>query len=430
MRVKEILRAYIPENILIGYHFLKAYCAAMYYGFPGKKMHVIGITGTKGKTTSANLIWAVLTSGEYKTGLIGTANIRIGEKEEVNRLHMTMPGPWIVQKLLKDMYSAGCTHVVMEVPSEGLKLYRHTGINFEVGIFTNLSPEHLASHGGSFEKYKQMKGRLFALLSERNGTTAIINADSEHASYYSSFPVTHSITYGIEKGKLRAEHIIENKSGVSFSVNGTLFNLNILGAFNVYNALSAIAVGQTYNIPDNKIRDGLLSIDVIPGRMELIDEGQPFTVIVDYAHEQLSINTLLDTASRMTEGNIIVLIGGEGGGRDKQKREHMGRASGIKAHYVIVTTTDPYDEDPKQIAEEIAKFSEQAGKIRDKTLFVEIDRRSAITKAFTIANPGDIVLCTGMGAQETMMMGGETLPWDERKIVRELLVTYMKKHDS
>ena len=413
----------MPESIRTIYHAVNAWAAALVYRFPGKKLYVIGITGTKGKTSTANLIWSVLHAGGYKTGLMGTANIRFGEEEEVNRMHMTMAGPWTTQRLLAKMRNKGCTHVVMEVTSEGLKQYRHIGICFQIAVFTNLSPEHLASHGGSFEKYKEMKGRLFQTLAHVPGSIAIINTDSDHGEYYAHFPASKTITYGLYSGAVRATNIMETQDGVRFTVEHQTFNLSILGMFNVYNALPALAIGNELGISTENIRKGLASLSVIPGRMERIDMGQDFTVIVDYAHEKLSMNTLLDTAiGWATEGkNIIAIVGAEGGGRDPAKREHIGRAAGTKADYVIVTTTDPYDDDPGMLAEEVAKYAQLAGKERDRTLFVILDRREGLQKALSLARTGDIVLATGMGAQETMIVKGHALPWNERAVIKELL---------
>lgn len=421
--IRRLLARITPEKLKLYYHAGEAFLAALWYGFPGKKLMMIGITGTKGKTTTANLVWSVLNQGGFKTGLIGTANIRIGNEDHVNTMHMTMPGPWKTQKLLRQMIHAGCTHVVMEVTSEGLKQYRHLGIIFTIAIFTNLSPEHLASHNNDFELYKKTKGKLFETLATVPNSISIVNTDTPHGSFYASFEASKVMTYGLESGMVQATNINETETGSHFDVNGELYTLSILGVFNIANALPAIIVGQELGIAYNDIRHGLSSLTLIPGRMEKIEAGQPYTVIVDYAHEQLSINTLLDTAHmwRKDDGRIISIIGAEGGGRDPAKREHLGRAAGTKSDYVIVTTTDPYDDDPIMLAEAVAGFAELAGKKRDETVFVIINRKDALRKAFALARTGDIVLVTGMGAQETMIVQGKALPWNERVIVRELI---------
>ena len=427
--MRKLLAKITPDSLKIAFHRCNAYLAALWYGFPGKKMYMIGITGTKGKTSTANLVWSVLARGGKKTGLIGTANFRIGEVEKPNLMHMTMPGEWTTQKMLKEMLEAGCTHVVMEVTSEGLKQYRNTGIVFKIGIFTNLSPEHLASHNNDYNLYRQTKGRLFKSLESVPGSISIINADSDEAPYYSSFKAAKVITYGINAGRIQAEKITETETGTKFEVDGEPYALNILGTFNVYNALPAITVGQELGIATMNIREGLAAINLIPGRMEKIDEGQPYTVIVDYAHERLSINTLLDTVAswKGEHGHIISIVGAEGGGRDPRKREHIGRAAGAKSDYVIVTTTDPYDDDPEMLAEAVAGFTEMAGKKRGETVFVVVDRKEGLRKALSLAREGDIVLATGMGAQETMMTKNGSEPWNEREIIRQLIKESLKK---
>ncbi len=317
----------------------------------------------------------------------------------------------------------------MEVTSEGLKQKRHTAISFQTAVFTNLSPEHLASHNNNFQTYKEMKGVLFKTVAKIKGSLSIVNTDTEHGEYYASFPAEKIITYGLTGGTVQATNIKETEEGLVFDVGGELYILNILGTFNVANALPAIILGKELGMTQMKIRQGLAAISLIPGRMEKIDGGQPYMVLVDYAHEQLSINSLLDDANnwRKEGSRIITVVGAEGGGRDPAKREHLGRAAGTKSDYVIVTTTDPYDDDPEMLCEAVAGFAELTGKKRDETLFVIVDRREGLQKALSIAHEDDIVLFTGMGAQETMMVKGEALPWNERQIVRELIQESLKK---
>ena len=429
-QIKKKLKKFLPEKLVIYYHFICAYIAALLYSFPTRNLTVIGVTGTKGKTTVSNIIWSVLNSGGYKTGMIGTANIRVDNIETINDTHMTMPGPFVMQKLLRKMVNAGCTHVVMEVSSEGLKQYRHIGINYKIAIFTNLSPEHLSSHENSYEKYREAKGKLFNSLSKNNNTISIINADSDDAKYFASFKADTVVTYGIKNGDVRAIDVEEDGNSISFSVGIERYITKLLGKFNVYNILPAIIVGHNFKISYEKIREGILNMSVVQGRMEKINVGQNFTVVVDYAHEQLSINTLLDTAKswkKSENSNIIAIIGAEGGGRDRSKCEHIGRAAGIKANYVIVTTTDPYDDDPQVLANEVASFAVSAGKELNKSVFVIVDRLEAVRKALNMAQKDDIVLFTGMGAQLSMVVKGENIPWNEREIIKSELEKIVKK---
>lgn len=432
--MKKFIKKILPENILIFYHYLYATLCAFYFGYPSKKMIVIGITGTKGKTTTANFIWSVLQTGGLKTGLIGTANIRIGDTEMLNSYHMTMPGSSITQKLLYKMYKAGCTHVVMEVTSEGLKMHRDAGIFFDVAIFTNLSPEHLPSHNNSFELYKETKGKLFKSLygylkyidGKKIPKISIINIEDPHGSYYYEFRSDKKISYGYTKGDIQPSILEKKTNSMVFQVSGNTYTINMIGDFNILNALPAIIVGKEFNIPTEKIQRGISSLSSVPGRMELISEGQNFTVLVDYAHEKLSMHNLLRNARDYVGANhkVIVLFGAQGGGRDKNKRKEMGILAAEHADYVLLTADDSYEEDTMHIIKEIFFYVEKQGKLLDKTVFLIEDRREAIKKAFDLAQKGDIVLLAGKGAEQTIILQNKHIPWDDRAVARELLKKY------
>lgn len=435
MQFKTYIKKIIPEICIIWYHAFNTWCATIYYGFPAKKMVMIGITGTKGKTMTANFVWSVMRAGGYKTGLIGTANIRIDTEERINPYHMTMPDVWILQKLLKEMYNHGCTHVVLEATSEGMKLKRHLGLYFDVAVFTNLSPEHLPSHNNDFNTYRKAKAALFKSLKKYPKKIndipvqkiCITNADSPDGAFYASFDADKKFTYGIEQGWIRALNIVQLPTGVSFTVNEFPYELSILGSFNIYNALPAIIIGQYVGgMHESDINHGLQSLSNIPGRMEEILLGQPFRVIVDYAHEKLSMNTLLDTIREFKKptAKIIVLFGAQGGGRDKGKRQWMGYAAGEKADYVILTSDDSYEEDPQHIIDDIAPYVKEKGKQEGTDLFLIVDRRMAIKKAFELARKDDIVLLTGKGAEQFIILGTNHIPWDDRIVAKEELKPY------
>ncbi|PIQ91312.1 MAG: hypothetical protein COV70_04350 [Parcubacteria group bacterium CG11_big_fil_rev_8_21_14_0_20_39_22] len=432
-------RKIVPEPIILWYHFLLSILGSILYGRPSKKMIIIGVVGTKGKTSTINFIWSVLNAGGYKTGIVTTANVKIGDKEVINSAHRTMPGRFEMQKFLRTMADSGCSHCIIEPTSEGIKQHRHRGIDFDILVFTNLSPEHLASHGGSFENYKKTKGKIFARLHKikhkvfkcrRIDKVTIINADDDHANYYLSFKADKKISYGkSESANYRAHNITEGKNGVKFETKGSKFSLQTLGTFNVYNALPAIVIGKIFNVPTNLIGRGLASLSTIPGRMQRIDEGQPFTVIVDYAHEGKSMYESINACRKLAGKNrVLVLLGSEGGGRDIEKREAMGTVAGRDANVVVASTTDPYDDDPKEILDMIAGASKKEGKRDGTDLFVIVDRRQGIRKILSLAGIGDVVLITGMGSQLTMIVEkGKVLPWDEIKIVKEELQKLLKK---
>jgi UDP-N-acetylmuramoyl-L-alanyl-D-glutamate--2,6-diaminopimelate ligase len=436
--MKNKIKKIIPYKIFDIYYYSSAILSALVYSFPSKKMIVIGVTGTKGKTSTINFIWSCLTAGGYKTGIISTANIRIGEKESMNKYHMTMPGRFVIQSLMSDMAKQGCRFCIIETTSEGIKQHRNIGISYDILVFTNLFPEHLPSHDNSFEKYKQTKGIIFKdLISSFRKIVAgnevkkviITNSDSDHAEYYSSFKSDEKISFSINKNSdYKAENISNTKTGVKFDVNGEEYETKILGKFNIYNALPAIAISKLFNIDKTSIRKGLKHLELIPGRMEIINEGQDFTVVVDYAHEKESMTNLLQTAVsiRKPGSKIIVLLGAEGGGRDKAKRPLMGEISAKLADYVIVANVDPYEDDPKEIIEDIAVVAEKFGKTRNKDLFTIEDRKTAIEKAFELAKTDDIVLITGKGAEQSMIIDGKSIPWDDRKVVRSILIANKK----
>ncbi len=436
--MKNKIKKIIPYKIFDIYYYSSAILSALVYSFPSKKMIVMGVTGTKGKTSTINFIWSCLTAGGYKTGIISTANIRIGKTESMNKYHMTMPGRFVIQSLMSDMAKQGCRFCIIETTSEGIKQHRNIGISYDILVFTNLFPEHLPSHDNSFEKYKQTKGIIFGdLISSFRKIIAgdevkkviITNSDSDHAEYYSSFKSDEKISFSINKNSdYKAENISNTKTGVKFDVNGEEYETKILGKFNIYNALPAIAISKLFNIDKTNIRKGLKHLELIPGRMEIINEGQDFTVVVDYAHEKESMTNLLQTAVSIRKPNskIIVLLGAEGGGRDKAKRPLMGEISAKLAEYVIVANVDPYEDDPKEIIEDIAIVAEKFGKIRNKDLFTIEDRKTAIEKAFELAKTDDIVLITGKGAEQSMIIDGESIPWDDRKVVRSILIANKK----
>ena len=430
--MKRLIKRLVPERVMLTYHYVVAVLAALVYGVPSRKMVVIGVTGTKGKTSAINFIWSVLTKGGYKTGIISTANIRIGDMEMLNKYHMTMPGRFTIQKLLSQMVKAGCKYCLVETTSEGLKQYRQVGVYYDWAVFTNLFPEHLEAHGGIFTKYKETKAKMFKGLTRHRKIidgkkiekVIIANKDSEYADYFLQFPADKKIIFGLKSGgDYRATDIVEENSEIEFKAGGYEFELNIPGRFNIYNALPAIIIGQLVGVPNELIAEGLEKLRVIPGRMERIDVGQNFIVIVDYAHEKESITAVLETANKMRtdNGKVIILLGAEGGGRDRAKRPIMGELAGKMADYVVVSNVDPYDDDPEKILEDITVAVEKVGKTRNENLFVIADRREGIKKALSLASTDDVVLITGKGAEQSMVIKGRRTPWDDREVVKEEL---------
>lgn len=401
-------------------HFILAYGAYWFYGCPARKLIVVGVTGTKGKSTTCRLIASVLEAGGSKVGMLTTVEFQIAEKRWLNDKKMTMLGKGKIQSMLKQMVKAGCKYAVVETSSEGILQYRHIGLNYNMVVFTNLGTEHSERHGG-FENLKKDKAKIFV-----KAKTIIANVDDKNASFYLNFPAQEKHTFGLNsqnQQEILGENIVSDQSGVDFSVGQQKFRLNILGRFNVYNALAAIAVGRAQNISDEKIATGLASVKLVEGRMELVDVGQNFKVIVDYAHEPMSLTELFKSLREMVRDNkVIAIVGSDGGGRDKGKREAMGEVAGRLADYVIITDVNCYDEDPAQIAEMLAKGARAAGKRDNENLFVIIDRREAIAKAIALAGTGDAVAITAKGTEPYIAVaGGKRIPWEDRRVAREIL---------
>jgi len=418
------------------YHFLLAYISYWLFGRPSKKIIVIGVTGTKGKSTTCRYITSVLEAGGYKVGLLSTVDIQIAGRRVLNKYKMTMLGRGKIQRLLKKMVKAGCQYAVIETASEGILQYRHFGLNYDVAVMTNLGTEHSERHGG-FENLKRDKGKLFSGLQNKKMIDSkdvkkviVVNGDDKNADFYYNFPSDekwvcsiNSNTIKNEENILKAQNIKVTNRGTSFKID-SVYDLKLVGDFNVYNALFAIAVGKSQNISEKNIKDGLENVEKVEGRMEYIDQGQDFDVIVDYAHEPMSLTALFNTLRRLLikDGRLISIVGSDGGGRDKKKREKMGEIAGELSDFVIITDVNCFDEDPKAIAQMLAIGARSVGKKEDKDLFIEIDRKKAIQKAFNIAKKGDVVVITAKGTEPCIVQaGGNRIPWDDRDVARELL---------
>ncbi|MBI2099090.1 UDP-N-acetylmuramyl-tripeptide synthetase [Candidatus Uhrbacteria bacterium] len=431
--LKKLVKKILPRGFLTVYHLFLALSASLWYGHPSRKMIVIGITGTKGKSTTAYMLAKILEDAGYKVGLSSTAIFKIAGREWLNATKMTMLGRFALQKMLREMVVAGCSYAIVESSSEGLAQSRHAGIDYDVAVFTNLTPEHIESHGG-FENYKKAKGKLFASLKESakkkvgNGKKIIVaNLDDENAEYFLNFWADEQYGYGMKlkaiSYKLKAflaEDVELSPDGSRFKIDGMDINLKLIGRGNVYNALAAITAAASQGIRISVAADVLAEINTIAGRMEFVRAGQNFTVIVDYAHEPESTRQLYETIKLLPRKRLIQVFGSTGGGRDVSRRRILGLLAGENVDIVIVTTDDPYDDDPLLIAKEVAAGAEEAGKKTGENLFVILDRRAAIGKAIQTAAEGDIVLITGKGSEQVMVLAeGRKIPWDDRTIARE-----------
>ncbi len=437
--MKALLKKIVPHFIFSLYYCAVAYCGAIVYGFPSRKMLVVGITGTKGKTSTSHYVWSVLQHSGIKTGMITTVAVRIGDVEQVNTMHMSMPGRFFLQKTMKDMLRAGCEAVIVETTSQGIDQYRHKGIAYDIAIFTNLSPEHIDSHG-SYKNYRAAKAKLFEYISyarakiwrgKKITPASILNFDDGEYGFYNSISAPQKYTYGLQDGaQVRATHVLTTPHTVSFSVDTTRYDLSVAGTFMIPNALAAITVGKHLHLDTNLVTEAIHDVKHIAGRMQEVKTYTDFRVFVDYAHEKLSMKALLTNLKAMAEGKrVIVVFGAEGGGRDKSKRIEMSEVVSLHADYAVVSDTDPYDEDPTLIVEEIGQHLRSFGMVKDENYFLVPDRRSGIYKALTLAQSGDIVVCTALGAQESMAReNGTFIPWNEVAVVQEELAHLEKNN--
>lgn len=453
------IKKYIPQKIFKAlqpaYHFLMSWLAALVYRRPSEEIIVIGVTGTTGKTTSVYLIAKMLEAAGFKSGFTSTAIFNDGAKEWLNDKKMTMVGRFFTQKILRRMIANSCRYAIVETTSEGIKQYRHRFINYDILVFTGLYPEHIEAHG-DFKSYKNAKGKLFTHLTRcqtkyidsakkvvispanlkklelnRVKKTIIVNGDDEHKDYFLSFWAEAKIIFinstevpdqSNDIKQINYRIVKVSQHGTGFSVQDEIINLQLVGEFNVQNAMVAVAVGLSQGLDIKDIKAGLESIEGVAGRLERIDEGQDFTVIVDYAFEPNAIKKLYQALKLIPHQRIIHVLGSAGGGRDKTRRSQLGELAGRNADYVIITDEDPYDDDPKIIIDQIAQGALEAGKIFNTNLDKIYDRREAIKKALNLAESNDLVLITGKGSEQFICQAnGEKIPWDDRAVTRGLL---------
>ncbi len=390
MTFKENIKKFIPKFLLRAYHFGLAFFGALVFGFPGKSksIKIIGVTGTSGKSTTVDLITRILEEADEKVASASSIRFKVGEKEWDNKYKMTMPGRFVIQKFLSQAVKAGCKYAVLEVTSEGIRQFRHKFINFDTVVFTNLTPEHIESHGG-FENYRNEKLKLFKACKNIH----IINADDKNAEYFLN---------------IKAKQIIKFSIKDADKVN---LKLNLMGDFNIMNALSAISVANVYGVDLENCKKALEKAKGISGRMEVVAEN-PIKVVVDYAHTPDQLEAVYKSFAGK---NLVCVLGSCGGGRDKWKRPVLGELAKKYCQQIIITNEDPYDENPEEIVNQVmATAGNNAKKI--------LDRKEAIKTAISVAKPGEVVIITGKGSEPWMCLeNGRKIPWDDRQIAREAL---------
>ncbi len=460
------------NSLVLPWHWLEAVKAGVKYRWPAKNLRVIGVTGTNGKTTTCFMIWKMLNEAGHKTGLLTT----VGWSEDGKKLHdqvahMTTERVDILNERMRKVADAGAEFLVLEVTSHALAQYRTLGVPIEIAVFTNLTHEHLDYHK-TMKKYRNAKLKLF-----KKSEYGVVNADDPSAIFFMKpYAYGDIISYGIEQGDLRATEVELKASGVKYvchdmrrkgqnSSHDIIIETQIPGKFNVYNSLATVAVGKRVGLSDQEIASGIRALESVEGRMTRVREGQNFEVIVDYAHtpdalekvfqsvasgrisssEPASVSlqdaksssvrssvlsrtssenpALCDGEAENEMGRKIISVHGGAGQRDSSTRAERGEILGKNSDIVIITEDDSRDEDPQEIAEMFVKGAEKAGKVRDKDLFVIIDRREAIKKAIKMAKEGDVVLILGKGHEKTILRGDGAHEFEDEKVAREILLS-------
>ncbi len=409
-RILKLGRKAIPRPVFDflqpWYHGVLALSGQAFFGWPSWKIKVIGVTGTKGKSTTVFLIAKFLEEAGYKTAGIGSLGYKIGDREWPNNLKMTMPGRWKIQKFLAQAIKENCRFAVLEVTSEGIKQKRHWGLKFDTAVFTNLEKEHIESHG-SFEKYYLAKQNLF----KRTKNLHVLNADSPYLDLFSKFKAEKKVFYSLKDYN---------------------FESSLQGDFNKYNILAAAETVKNYGVSPEMIQKALDKIKMIPGRMEFIpafvrtSAGREtlFNVVVDYAHTPGSLEAVYQTLKESLKfkgSKLICVLGACGGGRDRWKRPIFGWLAENYCDRIILTDEDPYEENPLSILKEIESgFSKS--KVQSPKSQIILDRKEAIKKALTIAQKNDIIVITGKGSENSMAVkGGRKIPWSDKGVVLDLL---------
>ncbi len=441
---KQTIRKFVPESFVNRYHYALARIASIWYRHPSDKLVVIGVTGTNGKSTTTEFIGRILEHAGARVGWTSTASFKVADREWINHKKMTMLGRFETQKLLREMVKAGCSYAIIETSSQGIAQSRHIGINYDVAVLTNLTPEHLESHGG-WENYKNAKKQLFIKTKHSRRKkiqghffekTAVVNLMDPSSQSFLSIGLDRSFGFGIDGYILPsvedrplsvvpviAEHVEYSPSSIGFTLNDKKWTTQLVGRFYLENLLAAVSVCRALGLDWPILREVVAEhLSFVPGRLERIDEGQSFSVIVDYAYEPYALQAVYDSIKLFAHKKVIHIVGSAGGGRDIARREILGEMCASHDDVVIVTNEDPYDDDPMEIINDIADSAVAHGKKEGIDLFRILDRGQAIDYAISLAHPGDLVLITGKGSEPVMAVAnGKKIPWDDRVAARASL---------
>lgn len=415
------LRKLIPKKIFQFfqplYHLILVSLGAVLYNYPSRKLFVIGVTGTKGKSTTVELINAILEASGYKTALSNTIRFKIADHSEPNLYKMSMPGRFFIQKFLRQAVDAGCTHAVVEITSEGARQHRNKFIELDAFVFTNIAPEHIESHG-SYEKYRDVKVSIGKAIedSEKQNRVVVVNKDDKEAPLFLEIKADKVVTYSLKN----AEPYSTTSENNVLMFKDIKIVAHLGGEFNLYNILAAATLADAIGISTDNIQKGIEGVKIVKGRFERIDEGQNFDVIVDYAHTP---DSLTEVYKALKENKLVCVLGNTGGGRDRWKRTEMAKIADDHCSHIILANEDPYDEDPHAIVNEMRKA------ILNTPSEIILDRReaikSAIEKAVALTKNNErrvSVVITGKGTDPYIMgANGSKEEWSDEKVAREEL---------
>lgn len=411
--IENFLKRILPEGLYTAlfsaYHFIFAWAAALWYGLPARKLFVIVITGTKGKSSTCEMVNAILEEAGYRTALLSTIRFKIGNESKPNLFKMTMQGRGYVQKMLGEALKRDVTHAVVEVTSEGARQFRNAALFPDALIFTNIAPEHIESHG-SYDAYKEAKMRIGKSLvrSYKRPRVIVANPEDEVGARMLALPVERALPFSLS----RAQPFEARETAALMTWKGASFEIPFPGEFSILNALAAATLADELGVPAETVAKALSRMKPILGRVEMINAGQPFLVVVDYAHTPDSLKALY---AAFPGKRKICVLGNTGGGRDTWKRPLMGQIADEACAEVILTNEDPYDENPRGIVEEMA-----AGMKRKPEIIM--DRREAIAHALSMGRAGDAVLISGKGTDPFIMeANGKRTPWSDAAVVHEEL---------
>ncbi len=427
--VKKIIPSKLFKKIEPLGHLIESVIMNIIYGFPARRMHIIGVTGTNGKTTTTFLIHKMLSKAGFKVAMLSTVAYGVGEDLKPQIQHMTTEKASVLQSRLRDFKQAGVEWVVVETSSHSLAQYRNWGLPYEIVVMTNVTNDHLDYHG-TFDNYLEAKRKLFKIAAKNSCGFGVVNADDKAAKRFMD-SVPRSVSYGIKSGELRAENVklASDYSSFRVKIGSDEYNIkvNIPGEFNVSNSLAALAVGRELGLTNKQIESGIASLDGVEGRMTVVSRGQKFKVVIDFASTPDAFENFFSSVRPLVKGKLIAVFG-SAGRRDESKRAVQGEIASRYSDEVILTEEDDRDIDGNLILSQIESGAKKAGKVKDKNMFLILDRESAIEFAFTRARLSeDMVVILGKGHEKTIERADGEHPWSEINVVSSALDRLVKK---